>query len=343
MTAASRVRHAFFLVFLQLLAGSALVPGSAAAALGPADIAVVINQADPLSRAIGEYYRGRRRIPAANVIVVRFPVHGNTMTVADFAALRHAIDAATPSGVQAYALAWVRPYRVDCMSMTAAIASGFDPGYCSYGCQPTRFNPYFGSDSARPYDDFRLRPAMMLAATDFAQARALIDRGVAADGTLPAGTAYLVTTADVQRNVRALEYADASRLLGRRFPVRIVDVGTMHGIGDVMFYFVGAARVADPASNRFLPGAVADHLTSYGGELFGTSQMSSLDWLRAGATGSYGTVAEPCNYTAKFPNVGQLMRHYLDGDTLIEAYWKSVAMPGQGLFIGEPLARPFAR
>jgi len=33
----------------------------------------------------------------------------------------------------------------------------------------------------------------------------------------------------------------------------------------------------------------------------------------------------------------------LDGDTVLEAYWKSVEMPGQGLFIGEPLARPFGR
>jgi hypothetical protein len=36
------------------------------------------------------------------------------------------------------------------------------------------------------------------------------------------------------------------------------------------------------------------------------------------------------------------MRHYLSGDTLVEAYWKSVLMPSQGLFIGEPLAAPFA-
>jgi hypothetical protein len=32
---------------------------------------------------------------------------------------------------------------------------------------------------------------------------------------------------------------------------------------------------------------------------------------------------------------------YLQGETLIEAYWKSVLMPGQGIFIGEPLAAPF--
>ena len=38
-----------------------------------------------------------------------------------------------------------------------------------------------------------------------------------------------------------------------------------------------------------------------------------------------------------------LMRHYLQGDTALEAYWKSVAMPGQGLFIGEPLSRPYGK
>jgi hypothetical protein len=35
------------------------------------------------------------------------------------------------------------------------------------------------------------------------------------------------------------------------------------------------------------------------------------------------------------------MRHYLDGETAVESYWKSVLMPAQGLFIGEPLAAPF--
>jgi hypothetical protein len=36
------------------------------------------------------------------------------------------------------------------------------------------------------------------------------------------------------------------------------------------------------------------------------------------------------------------LAHYLRGDTALEAYWKSVAMPGQGLFLGEPLAKPYA-
>jgi uncharacterized protein (TIGR03790 family) len=92
-----------------------------------------------------------------------------------------------------------------------------------------------------------------------------------------------------------------------------------------------------------LPGAVADHLTSAGGILTGSYQMSALEWLKAGATGSYGTVVEPCNFPEKFPNPGVLMGYYLKGSTLIEAYWKSVAEPGQGIFVGEPLAKPFAK
>ena len=33
---------------------------------------------------------------------------------------------------------------------------------------------------------------------------------------------------------------------------------------------------------------------------------------------------------------------YQRGATVLEAYWKSVARPGQGLFLGDPLARPWA-
>jgi len=110
----------------------------------------------------------------------------------------------------------------------------------------------------------------------------------------------------------------------------------------VLFYFTGLARVPDLESLDFRPGAIADHLTSAGGQLTDSSQMSSLAWLEAGATGSYGTVTEPCNLTGKFPDPALVIGYYLQGNTLLEAYWKSVAMPGEGIFIGEPLAAPFS-
>jgi hypothetical protein len=40
------------------------------------------------------------------------------------------------------------------------------------------------------------------------------------------------------------------------------------------------------------------------------TQMSSLRWLEAGATASYGTVSEPCNHWQKFPHPSVLLRHY---------------------------------
>jgi uncharacterized protein (TIGR03790 family) len=110
-----------------------------------------------------------------------------------------------------------------------------------------------------------------------------------------------------------------------------------------LFYFIGKDRVEGLETLGFLPGAIADHLTSAGGEMPDSGQMSALRWLEAGATGSYGTVAEPCNLPQKFPNPAVVIGRYLRGETLIEAYWKSVLMPGQGIFIGEPLAAPFRR
>jgi uncharacterized protein (TIGR03790 family) len=75
--------------------------------------------------------------------------------------------------------------------------------------------------------------------------------------------------------------------------------------------------------------------------LSGPARVSRYSRIKAGATGRYGTVTEPCNFPQKFPHCGIMMAHYLAGDTLIEVYWKSVAWIGQGIFSGEPLARPY--
>lgn len=120
----------------------------------------------------------------------------------------------------------------------------------------------------------------------------------------------------------------------------------------VMFVLTGAAAVesvmaaakAGQEPWAWAPGAVADHLTSFGGALpDALGQMPATAWIASGATGSYGTVEEPCNYQQKFPRASVLVRRYTQGETLIEAYWKSVQWPGQGLFIGDPLARPWAQ
>ena len=329
---------AWAVLTLQSALGAAPAPALTASELG-----LIVNETDPLSVRIGEYYARARRLPPQNILRIRIESREDSLTSEQFARLKADLDERTPATVQAYALTWVEPYRVECMSITSALAFGFDRAYCAQGCEPTRLSRYFDSDSRRPYSELGMRPAMSLAATSFEEARALIDRGLAASararsGRAPAGTAYLVETDDAARNVRASSYSDARLLVAGRVPVQIVHAPGLKNRDDVLFYFIGAQNVPDLASNHFVAGAVADHLTSAGGALLQHGQMSSLRWLEAGATGSFGTVVEPCNFTGKFPEVGLLMRRYLGGETLIEAYWKSVAMPGQGLFIGEPLA-----
>lgn len=313
-------------------------------ALAPEDLVVVVNDADPLSMRVAEYYKAKRQIPDINMVHVQFKPGGSTMTRVEFQKIKSTVDGATPENVQAYALTWTLPYRVECMSITTAFAAGFDEKFCSKTCGPTRQSPYFNSSSRAPYTDHKLRPAMLLAGQSFEEIKNLIDRGVASDHTFPRGAGYLVSTTDKFRNIRAIFYPDIIRQLqGGPVKLRRVKADFIKDRNNVLFYFTGVPQVKALDTIQFVPGAIADHLTSAGGNLTGTAQMSSLRWLEAGATGSYGTVVEPCNYPGKFPHPGVVISHYLQGESLLEAYWKSVAWPGEGIFIGEPLAAPFSR
>lgn len=311
-------------------------------ALTAHDLAIIVNDNDPLSQKIAEYYQKKRHIPVEQVIHVRFANQHAFLSAGEFKKIKQQVDDQTPKHVQAFALTWLQPFRVECMSITTAFAAGFDPAFCAEGCKQTRTNPYFASEASKPYDKYDWRPTMVLAAQDFAEAKKLIDRGVAADFTQPQGSGYLLKTSDQARSSRATTFPEIAKKFRPYWPVKYLEQDYIAGREDVMFYFTGLTHVPHITENHFLPGAVADHLTSTGGVMAGSSQMNILEWLKAGATGSYGAVVEPCNFPAKFPNPGILIYHYLRGSSLIEAYWKSVAQPGQGIFVGEPLAKPFA-
>ncbi len=332
-------RFIFFNVFLAVV----WFPLTAYASIGANELAVIINESDHLSVTLGEYYVHERNIPRKNVIYISFSPGKKVMSRKEFAVIKQQVDEETPSNVQAFALTWAAPFRVDCMSITTAFAMGFDPSFCAQDCVGTKKNPYYNSNSHRPWSDFRIRPTMSIAATTFQKGVELIRNGVEADFSHPSGTGYLVSTNDKNRNVRAQFYPSIINQLSPFFKFEEVKTNSLKNKDDVFSYFTGLKKVDNLETLNFLPGAIADHLTSIGGVQIGSSQMSALRWLEAGATGSYGTVVEPCNFTEKYPQPRVVMGHYLNGDSLIEAYWKSVYWPGQGIFIGEPLAKPFSQ
>jgi uncharacterized protein (TIGR03790 family) len=310
--------------------------------IGPSNIAVIVNDNDPYSLEIGAFYVKERKVPIEQVIHLSMPTGVSELPVSQFRWIFREVNKRTPNHIQAFALAWTTPYRVGCQSITSAFAYGIEPGLCQRSCKTTRLNPYYArGDIYRPWDQLKLRPSMLLAASSIDQGKALIRKGVSSDSSSPKGTGYLMITSDPFRNSRASLFEESKRSVGDKFKIKIIHSDILSNAHDVMIYFTGLPWVKKIGTNTFLPGAVADHLTSFGGKLTDSGQMSSLRWLDAGATGSYGTVTEPCNYSAKFPHPGLFLTYYLRGDTLIEAYWRSVAMPGQGLFIGEPLARPW--
>ena len=312
-----------------------------------ADLGLVINTADPYSVAVGEHYIRARQLKPQQVLRLRLPVVAR-LTRQEFETLHQAVEQHFGPATQALALAWAAPYAVECNSITGALALGFDAGLCGDGCAVSRSSGYFNSPSTRPLVNPGWRPSMLLAAPSIEQALALIDRGVAADGSLRLPgrapvSVLLLLGADRQRGVRSLLYPPGGLPPALGVDLRVVPEAALPSAVRLLMVTAGSERVGLEQPLDWIPGALADHLTSSGGDLQGVhGQSTVLEWIASGATASHGAVSEPCNHLQKFPHPQVLLLPYLQGATAIEAYWKSVAWPQQSLFVGEPLAAPFA-
>jgi uncharacterized protein (TIGR03790 family) len=324
------------------------------------EIAVLINDNDPQSVEVANYYQLKRGIPSQNMIHLRF--NGNPdnhgIDAVDFAALKAQVDAAVGPNIQAFVISWTTPYRLTARrfsgtvvaysnySITSAFAYGVDPNYLtSDSCGAMVADPYYNTNSTKPYTDYHVRPTMMLAGTSVANVKAMIDRSVQADGTFPLGDGWLLRTSDALRSVRYPDF-QATALAWNRPGALVMNytysMDELNGYNNVLFYMLGLGNLNYINTNTFTPGAVADTLTSTSGEILGIGgQTSILRFLEAGATASYGTQTEPCNYTQKFPQASVLVKNYFLGNTVLEAYTKSVQWPTQGVFVGDPLARPY--
>ena len=177
------------------------------------------------------------------------------------------------------------------------------------------------------------------------QTFAMIDRSVAADGSFPQGTFYYMNNAaDPARNVRASQYAAAlTSLTDVGATGEIIDGALPLGRHDCLGVMSGfASESIVQADLTLMPGAFADHLTSFAAT-FGAGQQTKVSqWITKGASGSLGTVEEPCNYTGKFPRA-KFHANYAQGMSLGEAAFRSLSFfPFQGLIYGDPLTRPFA-
>lgn len=178
-----------------------------------------------------------------------------------------------------------------------------------------------------------------------AQVLDMIDRSVAVDGTFPGGTFYFMqTNDDLRSSPRHGWYPivrDAIRALGGQAE-HLCCNALPNGAQDVLGLMTGAATVDIEGSGiNILPGAFCDHLTSFAGTFDNGSQTKMSRWIANGASGTAGTVEEPCNYPGKFPHA-RMHLYYFQGLTLGESVLRSLAqIPFQVLVMGDPLTQPF--
>lgn len=182
---------------------------------------------------------------------------------------------------------------------------------------------------------------------DMAGARALIERGASADGTHPTATLLCMAGADEPRGARDPECEYATRLLaGAGLDAQFIE----HDFGlsgrSLAAYFTGASGLHGAIDgNTYVPGAIADNLTSFGAasdNFFRSTevQTSIARFVEAGITGVHGTANEPINDS--FPNAGTMML-YTFGYSMGESwFFNQRYLYWQNVYVGDPLTTPYA-
>ena len=171
-----------------------------------------------------------------------------------------------------------------------------------------------------------------------------LQRSADADGTFPSGTIYFAENDDVRSRTRQPGFGAAiEELKGLHVEAEVVRGEVPRNKPDVQGAMIGSAIFDwDASGSTILPGAICEHLTSFGGVMSANGSQTPLsEFLRYGAAAASGAVTEPFSIQAKFP-LPSMHVHYASGCTLAEAFYQSVFGPYQLLIVGDPLCRPWA-
>jgi uncharacterized protein (TIGR03790 family) len=326
------------------------------------NVVVIVNSSSSNSVQLGNYLMERRQIPPQNLLSTSWTGGNVEWQWSDFSNVIYAplqsmlASRQLTNQIDYVVLSMDFPYRVTSPTSTtpngttSTLFYGFkpdNPTECSIAAGSS--NSYAGSECI-----FRQTPpisgitnfymAMMITASNLLQAEGIVDQGVAGDSTFPGQSVALAKNLeDPVRNVRFTEYDNTvfdARLDGDD-SLAETNADQPYFLG-TLFGYTGGNAHSGTKPDTFIPGALADNLTSFGGQIFeDAGQTSELDFLTNGAADSYGTVTEPCNYLEKFPD-SQAFFYQLRGFSAAECYYMSLTNPYEGLTMGEPLSAPFA-
>ena len=341
-------------------------------ALGPHELLLLANRNSPRSLELARDYAALRQVPEANLVTLDLPFPTSLeMSPADFTRLilDPAQSAARAQGVDDHILAWVYsadfPIRITSTPPTSLQGITFVRGklplpdiigngsYASplFAGPDNPVHPGFPSQSLEAQRAWLGKdtplPSMMLGfmgptGNTREEILTCLRNGMRADQSRPDGTVLIVTNNDVRSLCRAWEFLPAAReLSARAINVVITNDYPQKDIA-LIGLMAGAGTIPGLDANRFAfrPGAIADHLTSFGAAFDASGQTKITEWLRAGASAASGTVTEPLSIWSKFPTA-RVFVHPVAGCTLLESYFQAIRCPLQILILGDPLSAPW--
>ncbi|MBU0677977.1 MAG: TIGR03790 family protein [Verrucomicrobia bacterium] len=360
------------MLFLFSLLGS-ISPVLSVRAQGPHECALIVNTRSPESMAVANHFIELRSIPPANVICLDIPENvvslEDAISPEDFT--QHiwnpVNEVLKERGIGDHILAWIYSSDIPTRVATEPVMSLQGITFARNQIPPsnqiksgTCRSPFFagpmrpdgvaalGRSLDRLYEqgvDDPPIPSMMLAQTgsrglSVDESVEVLRRGVKADASFPAGKVAYVVNNDIRTTSRAWQISQARKELeSLNVSSEVLDHRPEPGV-KLIGLQSGGQWLHPKLTGPFRPGAIAEHLTSFGAAFYSWNQTKATEWLKAGATASAGTVTEPYAVWQKFPNA-RLFAHYARGCTVLESFYQSIACPLQILLIGDPLCAPW--
>ena len=322
-------------------------------------VLVVINRNSPDSQAIGKYYVQKRLIPSTNVIEVStgteeeitrdsFSLDVEPDLRSKLGGMRGKIDYIVLT--KGFPLRFVEGRGVD--AYISVMEMGRDRRDAITNPQIKQMiSPYVGKNEPFSREKFGFYLVTRLDGYTVSDAKALVDRSLAAKGDLgPFVFDYAANRTTQGYGQLQGKYVPAvEQLKNRGFGVIADSEKTMVVPSQpIMGYLSWGSnddgfKLDDYHKLKFKPGAIAETFVSTSGRTFRpTSGGQSLiaDLVAQGVTGVKGYVSEPFLYSMAQPEI--LFDRYTRGYTLAESFYMASPIIGnRDVVIGDPICHPY--
>ena len=337
----------------------------------PDSVLIVVNQPSALSRQIGEYYAGRRRVPASNICRLNAGTN-EEISRSDF-------DEQVARPIQNYLRGHNLTEKILYIVTTAGVplkirgSLGMSGEAASVDSELTLLytdmqgrahplaagvpNPFFGKTVAPfRHPDFPIYLVTRLAGFDFDDVKGIIDRALAARNR-----GKFVIDLKGRDNTRGNAWLlQAAQQIPRDRLVLEITRSVLYHQSDVIALASWGSNDPDRKERhlgfQWLPGAIMTEYVSTNGRSFarppdswnmgawgdpgatfaGTPQSLTADYIHDGVTGASGHVYEPYLQFTPRPNI--LLPAYYHGRNLAESYYLAIPLLSwMNIVVGDPL------